>query len=442
MNFLSTLIKKRDGLQLSAAEIAEAVKGIVLSEVADYQTSALLMAMFLRGMTEQETLALTLSMRDSGETVDLSDLNFEGTPSLDKHSTGGVGDKTTLVVVPLLAAGGVPMLKMSGRGLGHTGGTIDKLASIPGFRTELTVLEAKAQTRKIGAALIAQSDSLVPADKILYALRDATGTIESVPLIASSIMSKKLASGAARILLDVKVGRGAFVESQAEAEKLARVMIRIGNGAGVPTGAVLTSMDEPLGKMIGNALEVKEALHVLTNRVEVEPRFRELCLILASHGFVATGKAKDETEGLQMATALLTSGKAAEKFAEISAAQGGPDTIEKIVASLPNAAVQHPIYADTEGFLHEMDAKVLGLLAMRVGAGRERKEDTIDFAVGIELCGKCGVKIANGELLAILHLTKNDTENRLPELEKAFRDALTIKPTPLLDERPLILLTL
>ena len=326
MSFLETIIKKRDGRELTEGEIFALVRDITTGEIPDYQASAWLMATFLRGMTAAETLALTLAMRDSGETVDLSDLaslSGNATPPLDKHSTGGVGDKTTLVVVPMLGAAGVPLLKMSGRGLGHTGGTVDKLAAIPGFRLDLTIAQAKAQTAKIGAALIAQSEQLVPADKILYALRDATGTVESVPLIASSIMSKKLAAGSARILLDVKVGRGAFMETQEAAETLARTMIEIGNGAGVPTTAVLTSMDEPLGWMIGNALEVREALQVLTNQPDSEPRFRELCLTLAAHGLMATGKARSEAEAREISLSLLRSGEAAQKFAEISEAQGG-----------------------------------------------------------------------------------------------------------------------
>lgn len=427
MNVIEIIEKKRDGIALSAAEIAFFVQGITEGSIADYQASAWLMAVFLRGMTEEETLALTLAMRDSGQKIDLSDLALG--PTLDKHSTGGVGDKTTLVVVPILAAGGVPMLKMSGRALGFSGGTIDKLESIPGFRVDLGLSEAKAQVKRIGAALIAQSQELCPADKILYALRDATATIASLPLIASSILSKKLAAGAARIVLDVKVGHGAFMKTRAEAEALARVMIALGTGAGVPTTAELTAMDEPLGFMVGNALEVREAITALTEPSRAEKRFRELCLELAARGFALMEQ--DSRLSLdaarQRATHLLHSGKAAAKFAEIIAAQGGPEGMEAILAALPVAPVQHIVTTKSGGRVIEIEAETIGRLAMQFGAGRARKSEAIDPAVGIEMHVKTGDLVAAGDALATLHLRATDSEHA-PEFAKALRAVCTVRP--------------
>ncbi len=434
MNVYDILAAKRDGKELTAEEIAFFVRGITDGIIPDYQASAWLMAVYLRGMSARETLDLTLAMRDSGLRVDLSDL--PNGPALDKHSTGGVGDKTTLVVVPILAAAGVPILKMSGRGLGFSGGTVDKLESIPGFRTYLTIAEAKAQVHRIGAALIAQSDELAPADKILYALRDVTATIESVPLIASSIMSKKLAAGASRILLDVKVGRGAFMKTRAQAEELARTLIAIGNGAGVPTSALLTAMDEPLVACVGNALEVAEALEALrpaTARGKGSPlapataRFRSLCVGLAAHGLAAVGKASNQEEGRALAERTLDSGAAAEKFAEIVAAQGGPSGgLEAIAAALPVAPIRFAVRSEAGGVVAGLDAEAVGRLAMAMGAGRAVKGDTIDPAVGIVLRRKVGDLAAPGEELAVLHL-------RAAESAEAFAAQLRAAYTILLE---------
>lgn len=407
MNAYDIIATKRDGGELSAEEIAFFVRGVVEGSIPDYQASAWLMAVYLRGMTDRETLDLTLAMRDSGSRVDLSDL--PNGPALDKHSTGGVGDKTTLVVVPMLAAAGVPMLKMSGRGLGFSGGTVDKLEAIPGFRTNLSIEEAKAQVRRIGAALIAQSAELAPADKILYALRDVTATVESIPLIASSVLSKKLAAGAGRIVLDVKVGRGAFMKTRKRAEELARTLVAIGRGAGVPTSAVLTAMDEPLGWTIGNALEVREALDTLTNAPQTEPRLRDLCIALAAHGLAEVGKAADGDAGRALAERMLTSGAAAEKFAEIVAAQGGPSGgAEAIAAALPVAPQQVAVQAESAGVVTAIDAVALGRLAMAMGGGRAAKSDAIDPAVGIMLRCKTGASALPGTELAVLHLRADD----------------------------------
>jgi pyrimidine-nucleoside phosphorylase len=421
------LAHKRDGEELSAEEIGFFVRGVVDGTVKDYQASAWLMAVFLRGMSRRETRDLTLAMRDSGDTVDLSDLPAH--PTLDKHSTGGVGDKTTLVVVPILAAAGIPMLKMSGRGLGHSGGTVDKLESIPGFRTELTVDEAKEQVRTVGAALIGQSADLAPADKILYSLRDVTATIASLPLIASSIMSKKLAGGAERILLDVKAGRGAFMKTREQAEALARLLIELGSEAGVPTTAMLSPMDEPLGRAIGNALEVEEAVRLLLAPAEAEPVFAGFCRELASHGLIAGGKAASEPDARRLAGDLLDSGAAARKFAEIVAAQGGPKSCEAILRALPRAPATRAIGAPSSGVVTVLDAEQIGRLAMRLGAGRQAKTDPIDPAVGIVLHHKVGVSITAGTPLATLHLRAVD-ESRAGELEASFLAACRIESAP------------
>jgi pyrimidine-nucleoside phosphorylase len=392
--------------------------------IPDYQAAAWLMAVFLRGMSRRETHDLVLAMRDSGGRVDLSDLAAH--PTLDKHSTGGVGDKTTLVVVPILAAAGIPILKMSGRGLGYSGGTVDKLESIPGFRTELTIDAAKAQVRAIGAALIGQSADLAPADKILYGLRDVTATIESLPLIASSIMSKKLAAGAERILLDVKAGRGAFMKTREQAEELARLLIDLGNGAGVPTSAVLSPMDEPLGRAVGNAVEVEEAVLLLMTPGAAEPTFLAFCREMALHGLLVTEKAATEREAAERVGALLTTGQAARKFAEIVAAQGGPATCEAILDSLPRAPLVQTIMAPEPGILTVLDAEAIGRLAMTMGAGRHAKTDSIDPSVGIVFHQNVGATVQAGDALATLHLRASDAA-RVTEFREALLAACQVQ---------------
>ena len=424
MNIVDFIAAKRDGAEHSDAQISEFIGGVTSGTIADYQISAWLMAVFLRGMTARETLSLTLAMRDSGQVIDLSDL--PNGPALDKHSTGGVGDKTTLVVVPILAAAGISLLKMSGRGLGYSGGTVDKLESIPGFRTDLSVDAAKKQVAEIGAALIAQSAELAPADKILYALRDVTATIECLPLIASSIMSKKLASGGAKILLDVKVGRGAFMKTREQAEALARAMIEIGNGAGVPTSALLTAMDEPLGRNIGNALEIQESLEVLANPQDADPLFRSLCLDLAAHGIWAMGKAESVGLARVMAEYLLMS-RAAEKFGEIVRAQGGDSTLEGVSDELPRTKIRHNVLAPRAGMVAGLDAEAVGRLAVTMGAGRVAKSDAIDPAVGIVLKRKTGDSVAAGDVLAVLHLREADAGNA-EEFSSVLQKAYSLSP--------------
>ena len=425
MNIVDFIAAKRDGGEHSDTQIAEFIGGVTGGAIPDYQVSAWLMAVFLRGMTARETLALTLAMRDSGRKIDLSDL--PSGPALDKHSTGGVGDKTTLIVVPILAAAGIPILKMSGRGLGFSGGTVDKLESIPGFRTDSSVEAAKRQVSEIGAALIAQSAELAPADKILYALRDVTATIECLSLIAGSIMSKKLASGGSKILLDVKVGRGAFMKTREQAEELARAMIEIGNGAGIPTDALLTAMDEPLGRNVGNALEIREALDILENVSDYDPLLRSLCLDLAAHGLLAMGKAADEAEARRLVETVLQSGRAAEKFVEIVKAQGGPESVAAIRATLPQAEIAWEVGAEAFGVIAGLDAAVVGKLAVAMGAGRAAKSDAIDPAVGIVLNRKTGDRVMQGDSLATLHLRKSDAA-KSEDFAAIFRQAVTIVP--------------
>jgi pyrimidine-nucleoside phosphorylase len=420
---------KRDGRTLSDAVIREFVSGVVDGGVTDYQAAAWLMAVTLRGMTVDETVALTLAMRDSGSRIDRSGI---AGLMLDKHSTGGVGDKTTLIVVPLLAAAGVPILKMSGRGLGLSGGTLDKLESIPGFRTDIGAEQALEQVRRIGAAIIGQSEELVPADRILYALRDVTATVESIPLIAASIMSKKLAAGADRILLDVKVGSGAFMKRRADALKLARLMVEIGSRAGVPTEAALTAMDAPLGYRVGNALEVLEAIALLRNGHGVHQGLRRLCLTLAAHGLVAAGKARDRREALGALNELIRSGAAAEKFAEIVAAQGGPSSLDEIAPAVTEnrikVAVALPMIESGKfGVVAAIDAGDIGRLATEMGAGRRRKDDAIDPGVGVSLMVRVGTGVGPQTPLAWINLRSAD-ESRRDEFSGRLRAAFRIEP--------------
>jgi pyrimidine-nucleoside phosphorylase len=417
------IAKKRDGGEHTQHELQELARAVTDGVMPDYQVAAWLMAAFLRGMTPAETLALTLAMRDSGQRVDWGDVPGI---KLDKHSSGGVGDKVTPVVVPLLAAAGVPMLKMSGRGLGFSGGTVDKLESIPGFRSDLSPEEASDQVKHIGAALVGQSPALVPADKKLYALRDVTATIESIPLIAASIMSKKLAGGADAVLLDVKVGRGAFMKTEARARELSRAMVEIGTGAGVRTVAALTSMDEPLGYTVGNALEIAEACALLTGKGRIDARFRELCMILAARGLVLAGKAGDDRAARSVLERLLAQGTAAAKFEAIIQAQGGDPRVVAEPARLPKAATVQPVRSEVEGYVKVIDAEQIGQLAVEIGAGRMRKEDAIDPAVGIVLMKKTGDRVIGGDVLAELHL---NGDRRPPDLQERLTAAYTISQT-------------
>ncbi|GBC92536.1 Pyrimidine-nucleoside phosphorylase [bacterium HR15] len=412
------IAKKRDGGVLTREEIERVVMGYVRGEIPDYQVAAWLMACFLRGLNEEETLALTEIMARSGERLDLSSVP---PPTLDKHSTGGVGDKTSLVVVPLLASAGVSIAKMSGRGLGFTGGTVDKLESIPGYCTALTAQAMLHQVQRIGCCLTGQSEQLVPADKKLYALRDATATIESLPLIASSIMSKKLAGGAQHILLDVKVGAGAFMTTLEQARALAQLLLAIGRGAGRVVAALLTDMSQPLGYTVGNALEVREAIETLTPGGHAHPRFRELCLRLAALGLRLCGLAPDEEDGYQQAKQRLDSGDALAKFRQMVEAQGGDPRVVDEPSLLPTAPIVQEITATTDGFIQEIHPRIIALTAVQLGAGRQKKEDTIDHAVGIEVFKSVGDPVTRGEPVLRVHARTNAAlQTVLPTLQQAI----------------------
>ncbi len=435
MGVLSVIAKKRDGIELTRAELEQIVMGYVRGEVPDYQVAAWLMASFLRGLSDAETLALTEIMAQSGEQLNLSELP---PPTLDKHSTGGVGDKTSLVVVPLLSAAGATIVKMSGRGLGFTGGTVDKLESIPGYRTALTASEMLAIARRIGCCLTGQSEQLVPADKKLYALRDATATIESIPLIAASIMSKKLAGGAHHILLDVKVGAGAFMTTRERAEALARTLIAIGTGAGRKVRALLTDMSQPLGYTVGNALEVREAIETLKPDGSAHPRFRELCLRLTATGLTLCGLNPDEESGYARAQQVLTSGAALEKFRQLVEAHGGDPRVVENPALLPTAPLVYDFIAPTDGFVHTLHPRRIAESALLLGAGRQKKEDAIDHAVGIEVLKSVGDAVQQGEPILRVHAR---TEAQVQTIIPLLQESVQIHPQPA-SPVPIVLATL
>jgi pyrimidine-nucleoside phosphorylase len=387
--------RKRDGERLSNEELSELVLGYARGEVPDYQMAAFCMAVYFRGLDGSETFALTDAMIRSGETIALG--AALGRKVVDKHSTGGVGDKTSLAVGPIVAACGVPFGKMSGRGLGHTGGTLDKLESIPGFRVELTTDEFLRQVREGGLAIIGQSANLVPADKLLYGLRDVTATVDNVSLIAASIMSKKIAAGADAIVLDVKVGDGAFMKTIEDARELARMMLELGQQAGREVVCVLTDMDQPLGHAVGNALEIRETIATLKG--EGPSDFTDLVLGASAHLLALSDLEIGEAEGRSRATAAIDDGTALAMYERWIAAQGGDPREE----SLPVAPVVRGVSAPTRGFVRSIGATEIGLAALRLGAGRQTKDDTIDHAVGIRCLMKRGDEVAAGEILAEVH---------------------------------------
>lgn len=429
MRMVDIIAKKRDGGELTTEEIQFLVNGYTDGSIPDYQMSAWAMAVFFRGMTARETGDLTLAMAHSGEQLDLSSL--EGI-KVDKHSTGGVGDKTTLVVAPLVAAAGIPVAKMSGRGLGFSGGTIDKLESFAGFAVERTREQFLQQVREIGVSVIGQSGNLTPADKKLYALRDVTATVEAVPLIASSIMSKKIAAGADAIILDVKVGKGAFMKSLEAAETLARAMVDIGSQVGRKTVAVISDMNQPLGFAVGNALEVREAIETLAGK---GPRdLTELALAIGSRMLVLGGLVATEEEGRVKLQEIMVSGKAVEKLAEMVEAQGGDRRDVYEPNRLPKAAIIHQVVAAEDGYLTAIDAEAVGHASVVLGAGRLTKEMAIDLAVGLVLHKKRGDQVRVGDVLMTIHANKEQLLNSALEvLEGAF--AVSTQPV---HEQPLI----
>lgn len=398
MRAVDIIIKKRDGGELSREEIDFFIQGFAHDEIPDYQAAAWAMAVLLRGMTPRETTDLTLALANSGEVLDLSGV----VPvAVDKHSTGGVGDKTTLVVEPIVAACGLPVGKISGRGLGFSGGTLDKMESIPGFRTNLSTEEFLQQLRTVGLVLTGQSADLAPADGKLYALRDVTGTVQSIPLIASSVMSKKLAGGANAILLDVKVGSGAFMQDLEDARQLAERMVAIARQAGRKATALLSDMNQPLGVAVGNALEVREAIDTL--RGGGPPDFREHCLVVAAHMLALGNLATDESQGRGMAESALRDASAWEKFKALVKAQGGDVTFVENPERLARASLVETVPAPRGGTLRWIDARMVGETAVQLGAGREKKGDPIDYAVGIEILHKVGDQIKEGEPLFVVH---------------------------------------
>jgi len=408
---------KRDGKELADGDISGLVRGYVKGDVPDYQMSAFLMAVCLRGLSFAETTALTGAMIDSGATLDLSDV--PGT-KVDKHSTGGVGDKTTLVVVPALAACGLKVPKMSGRGLGFTGGTLDKLESIPGFTTSLPKTRFLWQIAEVGAALAGQTPDIVPADKKIYALRDVTATVESIPLIAASIMSKKVACGADVILLDVKVGSGAFMKTVESARELARTMIAIGEGLGRKVGAALTGMSQPLGRAVGNALEVLEAIDTLHGSGPGDSA--ELCVELTARLLSLAGVGSLD-EARRTAADTIGSGAALAKFAEIIQAQGGDVRVLDDPSLLPRAELLHSVTSEFAGVVSKIDTAAIGTAASILGAGRERKEDAIDPAVGLVVEKKLGDRVERGETLAVIHANEFA---RVSEAEALIRGAYVL----------------
>jgi pyrimidine-nucleoside phosphorylase len=420
--------KKRHGESLTTEEINFFVRGYAEGRIPDYQASALLMAICCNGMDSRETADLTLAMVNSGDVVDLSPI--PGT-KVDKHSTGGVGDTTTLITAPLVAACGVPVAKMSGRGLGHTGGTLDKLESIPGFHTDLTMEDFIKTVKKSGLAVIGQSSLLVPADKQLYALRDVTGTVDSIPLIASSIMSKKIASGSDAIVLDVKTGSGAFMQSLDDSFALAEEMVEIGTRAGKSVTAVVTDMDQPLGMAIGNSLEVEEAIKVLKN--QKDGYLKEVSLYLAAHMLLAAKACVNLEGGKNLAKEALESGRGLEKLRDMVRQQGGEAAVIEDLSLLPQAKHVIPVASEKEGYIFSMDTQRIGLSVLLTGAGRSRKEDDIDPAAGLVMKRRAGDYVKEGDVLAEIHL---NNKGMYEEAANTFLGAIAItedrpKPKPL-----------
>ncbi|WP_054859602.1 pyrimidine-nucleoside phosphorylase [Gracilibacillus sp. JCM 18860] len=418
MRMVDLIVKKRDGKELTKDEIDFMIKGYTKEEIPDYQMSAMAMALYFQGMTTEERVHLTMAMVQSGDQVDLSDI--QGI-KVDKHSTGGVGDTTTLILAPLVASVGVPVAKMSGRGLGHTGGTLDKLESIDGFQVELTAERFNQLVNEHNIAVVGQSGNLTPADKKLYGLRDVTATVNSIPLIASSIMSKKIAAGADAIVLDVKTGSGgAFMTDLEDAKALARAMVDIGNGAGRETVAVISDMNQPLGFAVGNALEVKEAIDTLQGKGPKD--LEELCLTLGSQMVYLAKKAKSIEEAREMLKDAIHSGKAIDKLKTFVSSQGGNPSVIDHPEKLPKAEYTIEVKAKASGTINRISADEIGTAASLLGAGRLTKDSQIDLAVGVELQKKLGDKVKTGDTIVTIH---SNTPN-INDVEEKIQQAYTI----------------
>jgi pyrimidine-nucleoside phosphorylase len=428
MRAVDIIVKKRDGFPLTQKEIQFFIDGYVSGDIPDYQASAWAMAIVLKGMTAEETTYLTLAMANSGDMLDLSKVVDI---AVDKHSSGGVGDKTSIAVVPMVRACGLPVGKMSGRGLGFSGGTLDKLESVPGFRTNLSKEEFLQQLKTLGMVLSGQSLDLAPADGKLYSLRDVTGTVDSMPLIASSIMSKKIAAGAHAILLDVKTGKGAFMETLEQAQKLAELMVSIGELSGRKVAAVLSDMNQPLGVAVGNALEMKEA--ILTLKGEGPADFVDHCIEISSQMLLLGNRAKSKTEASSMAVRAIESGLGLEYLQKLTSAQGGDVSYIENPEKFPVAPIRSVIEAQSEGFIAEVQARTVGETAVVLGAGRKKKGDEIDPAVGIEVMVKVGEKVAKGDPLFIVHAHDQQThEEARNSLMKAVQIVSEkVQPLPL-----------
>ena len=415
MRMIDIIEKKRDGKSLSKEEIEFFIKGYTEGEIPDYQASSLAMAIFFQDMNEEERAALTMAMVNSGDVIDLSKVNGI---KVDKHSTGGVGDTTTLVLAPLVAAVGVPVAKMSGRGLGHTGGTIDKLESIDGFHVEISEADFIKLVNEDQVAVIGQTGNLTPADKKLYALRDVTGTVNSIPLIASSIMSKKIAAGADAIVLDVKTGNGAFMKTLEDAEALAHAMVSIGNNVGRNTMAIISDMSQPLGRAIGNALELKEAIDTLNGQGPED--LTELVLTLGSQMVVLAERASTLEEARQLLNEAIENGSALDKFKTFLENQGGDASVVDSPELLPTAEYQIDYKAKSSGVVSELIANEIGVASMMLGAGRQTKEDDIDLSVGIVLNKKVGDNVNEGESLLTIHSNRENVDDVIKKLDESI----------------------
>ncbi len=413
MNIIEIISKKRDKKRLSKEEIEYFIKGYTKGEITDYQAAALVMAIYINGMDYEEIKDLTLAMANSGETLDLSDISKT---IIDKHSSGGVGDKITLIVMPIIASFGIPVAKMSGRGLGITGGTIDKLESIPGYRTDISLEEFKNNIKEIGISLIGQTKDLAPADKKIYALRDTIACTDNIPLIASSIMSKKIAAGANKLVLEVTCGSGAFMKNQEEAEELSTLMKKIGELAGIETVCVITNMDEPIGKAVGNSLEIEEAVQALKGKMQED--VKQVVLTIASYILKLAGYGNDLEENKRKVLEKIQSGEAYEKFTQLVEKQYGD---VEYLNNIKKAKYIVPVRNEKSGYITKLNAEQIGKASLELGAGRMKKEDEIDHTVGIILEKKIGSKVDAGETIAYIHSNKENIDEVKQKILSAYK---------------------